>query len=625
MFTYSTAVFLTTQEDTMTKTLKYKIYRIVVALVLMIIAANLNGDHYYTFSLALWFAAFVIGGYDKAIEGWHNTIKNRALNVEFLMILAATAAFFTQDFAEGAILIFIFAMSGVLEEYARSKSEKELKALLELTPQRAIKLENDKEVEVDISQLSIGDRVIVKVGQQVPVDGIIVEGSSSLNEAVITGEFLAMTKRVHDRVYAGSLNEEAVLVVSVTTDPTQTVVSRIVEFVKEAQEKKTPSETFLNRFEKYYVYIVLGLSLATMILPPLLGWLSWSDAFYRGVIVLVVGSPCAVVASITPAILASLSNAASKGILIKGGESLERLNQIKVVIFDKTGTITEGKPKVDEIMYQDGVNQSWLNAIISNMERQSSHPLAKAIVYRLSEQPKLEINTKEEAGYGLVAQYEGHIFQIGRYGGVNDLPQRSSDDASVVNVVMDGNCVAQIYLKDQLRKGVEHTITKLKQVGITPVLVSGDKEGSVKAMAARANIDLVHAQCLPQDKVKWIELYTKQLGAVMMVGDGINDAPSLASAFVGVAMGSATDVSLETSDIVLTQNSIEAIVKLKMLAKQLKAVVRQNLTFSIVVIVVLMVSNGFGLIQLPQGVLAHELSTIIVIMNSLRLLRIQLH
>lgn len=608
----------------MSKTLIHKIYRVIIALILIIIASNINTELYYTLSLMLWFAAFVIGGYDKAIEGWKNTIKNKALNVEFLMILAATAAFFTQDYAEGAILIFIFAMSGILETYAHAKSEKELKALLELTPQKATKLVNGKEMEVDISQLIIGDVVIVKVGQQVPVDGIIIAGSSSLNESVITGEFLAVTKHVNDSVYAGSLNEDAVIVVQVTIDPSQTVVSRIVEFVKEAQEKKTPSETFIQRFEKYYVYIVLGLSVVTMIFPPLLGLLSWSDAFYRGVIVLVVGSPCAVVASITPAILSSLSNAASKGILIKGGESLERLNQIKVIIFDKTGTITEGKPKVQAIYYRDDIDQPWLNAIIGNIERQSSHPLAKAIVQFLNEQPTLEITTKEEAGFGLVASYEGHNFQIGRYEGINTFQHISIDEASVVNVIMDGICVAQIYLHDHLRKGVDHTIVTLKQQGITPVLVSGDKEGSVKAMATRANIDFVHAQCLPEDKVKWIEWYEKTIGAVMMVGDGINDAPSLASAYIGVAMGSATDVSLETSDIVLTQNSIEAIVKVKRLAQQLKTIVRQNLTFSILVIVVLMISNGFGLIQLPQGVLAHELSTIIVIMNSLRLLRFNL-
>lgn len=608
----------------MTKTLQHKLIRVVISLVLIIIATVLSRQDETMLTLGLWLCAFIIGGYDKAREGLRNTIKNKSLNVEFLMILAATAAFITQDFAEGAILIFIFAMSGVLEEYARTKSEKELKALLQLTPQKAIKVEQGEEIEVDISQLNINDIVVVKVGQQIPVDGVIIEGQSSLNESVITGEYMPVVKRLNDHVYAGSMNEEATILVQVSVDPTQTVVSKIVNFVKEAQEKKTPSETFIQRFETIYVYVVLALSAMFMVLPPLFGWLLWSDAFYRGVIVLVVGSPCAVVASITPAILSSLSNAASKGILVKGGESLERLNQIKVVIFDKTGTITEGKPKVHDVVYKQGINQSWINSVIVSMEQQSSHPLAKAIVKHFNGLSQLDISTKEEAGYGLVANYENHTFHIGRYEGKQSLDVNESNDSSVVNVVMDDECVAKIFLQDQLREGVEHTMLQLKHNDITPVLVSGDKEGSVKIMAHHASIDFVHAQCLPQDKVKWIDHYASQFGPVMMVGDGINDAPSLASAHIGVAMGSATDVSLETSDIVLTQNSLESLLKLRKLAHKMKLIVRQNLVFSISVICVLLISNVFGLIELPQGVLAHEMSTIVVILNSLRLLRFNL-
>lgn len=608
----------------MSTSLKFKILRVVISLILIVFASLTTTKPISSFTLLLWLSAFAIGGYDKAMEGWRNTLKDKSLNVEFLMILAAVAAFITQDFAEGSILIFIFATSGILEEIARSKSEKALKALLELTPQKAIKVQNGIEKEVNISELSIHDIVMVKVGQQVPVDGIIVEGSSSFNESVITGEYLPVLKHEHDSVYAGSINEEATILIQVLVDPTQSVVNKIVEFVKEAQEKKTKSETFIDRFESVYVYVVLAISASFMVLPPLIGWLSWSDAFYRGVIVLVVGSPCAVVASITPAILSSLSNAASKGILIKGGESLENLHRIKVIMFDKTGTITQGKPRVDHVVYSDGVDKHWINSLLMSMEQQSSHPLAKAIVNHFKDVEKLDLSTREEAGYGLITNYENHTIHVGRYEGKDACQLNLDDDVSVVNVVVDEHCVARVILKDQLREGVPQTMASIKKLGITPVLVSGDREGSVLAMAKLANIDRMHFECLPQDKVKIIESYQSSLGAVMMVGDGINDAPSLAIATIGVAMGSATDVSLETADVVLTQNSLEALIKLKHLAKNMNTIIRQNLAFSILVIVSLMISNVFGLVELPQGVLAHELSTIIVILNSLRLLKVNL-
>jgi len=608
----------------MSTSLKFKILRVVVSLILILIASIISSQSESMFTLILWFSAFVIGGYDKAKEGFHNTIKDQSLNVEFLMILAASAAFITQDFAEGSILIFIFATSGVLEEYASSKSAKALKALLELSPQKAIRIINGVEEEINISELNIHDVVIVKVGQQVPVDGLVIEGSSSLNEAVITGEYLPVLKHVNDKVYAGSINVDATILVQVVADPSQSVVNKIVAFVKEAQEKKTKSETFIDRFESIYVYVVLILSGLFMLVPPLVGWLSWSDAFYRGVIVLVVGSPCAVVASITPAILSSLSNAASKGILIKGGESLERLNQIKVMMFDKTGTITQGLPQVDSIHYVSDINQDEINTLILSIEKQSSHPLAKAIVTHFNALESIDIVTKEEAGMGVYATYHGQDVHVGRYEGTHPWPYPLIEETSVVNVVINDRCIAKIYLKDQLRSDVSIIMDKLKTCDITPVLVSGDRESSVKSMASLAHIQHYHAQCLPEEKVAMIDRYSSTIGPVMMVGDGINDAPSLAYASIGVAMGSATDVSLETADVVLTQNALGALIQLKVLARKMRSIINQNLIFSILVIVTLLLSNVFGVLQLPQGVVAHEVSTILVILNSLRLLKVQL-
>ena len=605
---------------------KWQLIAVSISLVLMII-----GSFTSTWAINPWFwgGAFLIGGFAKAVEGVTNTIKEKALNVEILMIAAALAAFFTGEYAEGAILIFIFAVSGVLEEYATSQTEKALTSLLKLAPKTAILLENNQEVLIPISQLKINDVVIVKPGQQVPADGVVLLGGASLDQSSITGEFNPIEKLVGDSVFAGSLVIDSTIRVTVMKDPTQSIVSKMIALVKRAQEEKTKSEKQISIFEKIYVYFVILLSLFVIFATPILGWLPQDEAFRRGVIVLVVASPCALVASISPALLSTLSHAAKKGILIKSGKYIDKLRTIDVVAFDKTGTLTTGRPRVVEVIFENKSDEIQCMPLVVSAERSSNHPLAKAIAKHFNQVKDLTPTIKEIPGRGIEVSHQGMHLQIGKFPYIVSDTFKPIYEAitnagkTTVNVICEQKLLGFIALQDTVRPEVVDAVNQLIKLGIEPVMITGDKEETAKAIANQMNIPTVHANCLPQEKVDVIERYRNQGKHVLMIGDGINDAPSLASASIGVSMGDGTDVSLETADIVMMNNNLSNIPYLLTLSKHTQTIILQNVIFSISVIFILLLSNIAGLIVLRFGVLGHELSTILVIMNSLRLLRIK--
>lgn len=560
--------------------------------------------------------SFLIGGFFKAKEGIEATIENKYLNVEILMILAALGAFVVGEFQEGAILIFIFAVSGLLETYTTARSEKELTSLLNLAPETAILVVDGVEQEVLVSDVKIGDLVVVKVGQLIPVDGIVERGETSVDEAAITGEFVPVSKEVGSDVFAGSINIEATIYVKTTVDPSASVVKKIVDFVKNAQESETKSQTLLNRIERVYVYVVILIAILFMILPPLVNWLSWEDAFYRGIIVLVVGSPCALMASISPAILASLSNAAKKRVLIKGGEPLEHLLHTKAVVFDKTGTITTGEPHV---ISMTSFSDEELSIIVS-MEQQSSHPLAKAITSHLEDSVKRNIDTKELPGRGMTAVVGSDTYEIGRFDHEITVSLENGKGLTLVHVFKNKKHIGSIGLQDQIREGVSQVMKDLKALGIHTVMLTGDNQDAARRISQEVGIAGCFAGLLPDQKVEKLREIKQEYGSILMVGDGINDAPALAIADIGIAMGTATDVSLETADIVLMNNKLGNVLDIMKLAKRMRRITLQNVVFSISVIALLMISNVFGVVELPAGVVAHEGSTVLVIINSLRLL-----
>lgn len=604
------------------KPLYWETLAAILSFLLMVVASFLSSQ----LAPFFWGAAFIIGGFFKAVEGFKSTLREKALNVEFLMIAAALAAFTTGDFAEGAILIFIFAVSGVLEGFATAQSEKALTNLLKIAPQNAIKIVDDKEIVVPISNLNVGDTVVVKVGQQVPADGEVLHGQASFNQASITGEFVPVLRSVGDFVYAGSLVVDATVYVTVTKDPKQSVVQKMIAFVKKAQEEKTKSEKTISIFEKVYVYFVIILAIVVAFLTPMVGWLDAGEAFRRGVIVLVVASPCALVASITPAILSTLSHGAKKGILIKSGRHLEKTQGIDLVVLDKTGTITTGVPKVVDFVHLEKCEEAVLISNIVNIERQSTHPLAQAIVDHFSDVPTKEISTKEIPGRGMSAVVDGHTWNVGRFDyqsekeiakKLNGAYQRGE---TVVLVVRDEELVAYFSLKDTIRESSKQAIAHLQAMGIHTIMLTGDNAHTAQAIADEVGLDGFVGDCLPEGKVAYIQ-EQKQAGKnVLMIGDGINDAPSLVTATLGIAMGSGTDVSLETADIVMMNNNLMNIPYLMKLTKRMQTIIRQNVVFSIGVILFLLVTNLFGLVVLRYGVIGHEVSTILVILNSLRML-----
>ena len=588
-----------------------------------------------TTSITLYLLAFIIGGFAKAKEGIEETVKNKELNVEMLMIFAAIGSAIIGFWAEGAILIFIFAISGALETYTLNKSHREISSLMEIQPEQALLISNGEEKLVHVSELNIGDHILVKPGELIPSDGVIYKGRSSIDEAAITGESVPISKGINDEVFAGTVNMNGSLYIEVTKSSSETLFQKIIELVQSAQSEKSPSQLFIERFEGTYVKVVLAVVLLMMFLPHYLFDWSWTETFYRAMILLVVASPCALVASIMPATLSAISNGARKGILFKGGVHLENLSNINAIAFDKTGTLTKGKPEVTDVHVREDLQEEELLHIVASIENQSNHPLAQAIVQytkKITGKPFIQPNDLEDvAGWGIKALIHDEKWLIGKADFVgkelatsfaNGIAANLAEQGKTIVFVKDSNGIAGVIaLKDVVRKETVNAIKELKQHGIHTIMLTGDSEKTAKAIASEVSIDEYVAECLPEMKVDKLKELMKKHGTVAMVGDGINDAPALATANVGIAMGEGTDVALETADIVLMKNDLPRIAEAIHLSTRMNRIIKQNVVFSILVIMVLIASNFLQLLDLPFGVIGHEGSTILVILNSLRLLR----
>lgn len=603
----------------MKRKLKIDLLSLIVSLVFMIIAYFV-GDN--TLSIICWSIAFIIGGRAKAVEGVKKTIADKSLNVEFLMILSALAAFFIGNYKEGAILIFIFALSGVLEEYALNKSSNALESLMKLVPKTALLYKDDKEEVVSINDLKVDDIVLVKVGQQIPTDGIIIKGTTSIDESMITGEYMPVYKEVNSKVVSGTINKTSAVLVKVETLAKDSSMQRIIDFINNAQKEQTKTEIGIQKFEKYYVYIILLSALLLMSVPPLLKIWSFDTSFYKAIVLLVVASPCALVASVSPVMLSTMSRATRDGVLIRGALAISKLANIKTIFFDKTGTITKGSPSVVFLdLYVD--NKEEVLKIIYNIEKQSNHPLAKALVSYLEDTvlvKNMVLDTIEEKGRGIEAFVNKQRYFVGKTSVIDKRIQiRQEQGYTTSQITLNNELIGVISFSDTLRDDVSSTIKKINDMKVDVVMLTGDNPFNASIIAKQAGINTVIANCLPEDKVKEIEI-AKTRGMVAMIGDGINDGPSLTVADVGIAMGSGSDVALETADIVLMTNNITKIPDIIKLTKRAKRIYIQNIVFSIIVIIGLILMNVLGLIKLPLGVVFHEGSTILVILNGLRML-----
>ncbi|MEH7353897.1 heavy metal translocating P-type ATPase [Neobacillus drentensis] len=586
-------------------------------------------------SIVAYLLAFVIGGFAKAKEGIEATYENKELNVEMLMIFAAVGSAIIGYWTEGAVLIFIFAVSGALETYTMNKSHKEISSLMELQPEEALLISNGYEKKVPVSELLVGDQILIKPGERVPSDGMIIKGQTNIDEAAITGESMPVSKGEQEEVFAGTVNMTGSITVQVTKASDDTLFQKIIQLVQSAQSEKSPSQLFIERFEGTYVKVVLLVVIAMIFLPYfLLGW-SWHESFYRAMILLVVASPCALVASIMPATLSAISNGARHGILVKGGVHLENLSHLEAIAFDKTGTLTKGKPEVTEVIVKDGLEKENLIWKAASIESHSNHPLAQAIVKYAKQTVSKELfhpdSLEDVTGWGVKAEMNGDQWKIGKaaFVGKENVDKfadgKAKDLASLGNTLVfieiNGELSAMIAMKDVVREETKVAIDHLKKQGIQTVMLTGDSEKTARAIATESHVDEFFAECLPEEKVDQLKQLKDKYKTVAMVGDGINDAPALAIANVGIAMGEGTDVALETADIVLMKNDLPKISEAIRLSQRMNKIIKQNVIFSITVIMLLIASNFFQMLDLPYGVIGHEGSTILVILNSLRLLK----
>ncbi|WP_307894144.1 heavy metal translocating P-type ATPase [Bacillus swezeyi] len=599
-----------------------------------LILAGWLSSSYETLSIILFLSAFCIGGFAKAKEGIQETLSEKTLNVELLMIFAAVGSAIIGYWAEGAILIFIFSLSGALETYTLNKSKRDLTSLMKLEPEEAVLLEAGGLKKVAAAELKSGDLIMVKPGERIAADGEIESGKTSVDESALTGESIPAEKMNGDAVYAGTVNLSGSLTVRVTKANEDSLFKKIIKLVESAQNSVSPSQAFIERFENLYVKVVL-LAVGLLLFLPhyALGW-TWSETFYRAMVFMVVASPCALVASIMPAALSLISNGARNGLLVKGSVFLEKLGNTQIVALDKTGTITNGKPAVEDMLVAEGLEEKECLEAAAAIEKQSGHPLAKAIV-KYAEAKGISsvanVSIEETSGFGVKAQYRGETWLLGKAGFVGEEETKQFFAASVQRLAEQGKTIVYLKkggriagcfaLKDQIRPEAKTVIGELNQLGIQTAMLTGDQPETAAAIAREAGLKMVVSECLPDRKVEEAQKLKGTYGTIVMVGDGINDAPALAAADVGIAMGEGTDVALETSDVVLMKNDLTGLTNMIRLSRKMNRIIKQNVIFSLTVICLLICTNFLQILDLPLGVIGHEGSTLLVILNGLRLLK----
>lgn len=627
-------------------------------------------------NLGIWvlLTAYVIGGYDSARDGLTTLWDERELDVDLLMIVAAIGAailgLWQREYyllVDGAVLILIFAISGALESIAMHRTERNIRSLMQLAPDTARVLAQGQERMVPTQQLQVGDRVLVKPGELIPTDGLIQEGYSAVNQAPITGESIPVEKAIGDEVFAGTINGNGALIVELHKPPESSLIQRVIRMVEQAKTSAPPSQQFLEAFERGYAKVIVGAGLILAVLPPLVLQWSWETTIYRALIFLVVASPCALMAAIMPTLLSGIARGARQGILFKDGAQLEIIGQVQAIAFDKTGTLTTGSLQVSDLIPAPGVDAAQVLQKAASLEAYSEHPIAQAVVQAAQRRnlPLLPVqDVQAEVGQGIVGNLEGVSIRLGKPAFVTaefanpeaiappsnrTLTHQQSGDSAVAQATpslitpallqtsqhleQEGKTVIWVSqhqqvmgilaVADQVRPTAPHLLANLKRLGIAAtVMLTGDNDATARTVAQSVGVETVYANLLPQDKVTVIQQLQRQYTTVAMIGDGINDAPALAQASVGIAMGGAgSDVALETADIVLMGDRLETLEHAIRIGKKSRQVIRQNVAIALTSIGLLMVANFLGELTLPAGVLGHEGSTLLVTLNGLRLLR----
>lgn len=588
-------------------------------------------------SLAFYLAAYVLGGWDISRHAFH-ALRERRFDTDLLMVLAALGAALLGQFAEGALLLFLFSLGHALEERALDRARAAVRALADLAPKTALVRRNGAELELPVEQLTLDDVAIVRPGGRIPVDGLVVAGRSGVDQAPVTGESAPVDKGPGSPVFAGSVNGEGALEVRVTRLAKDSTLARVMQMVEEAQAQKSPTQQTIERFERVFVPAVLIGVLLVIVVPPLFG-VPFAASFMRALTLLVAASPCALALGTPAAILAGVAQAARNGVLVKGGAHLENLGRLKAIAFDKTGTITHGRPELTDIVagVDGGLEAAGVLALAAALESRSGHPLAQAVVTAAQAQGLALPDVGEVAaltGRGLRGTVAGQTALIGSAAllaeaGIALPPELTAqttvwqgEGQTVMLVARAGQVVGALAVADTLRPGVAGVMAQLGRAGVSrTIMLTGDNARVAAAIGQQAGISDYRADLLPEDKLAVIRDLLDQYGQVGMVGDGVNDAPALANATVGIAMGGAgTDVALETADVALMADDLAKLPFAVGLGRATRAIIVQNLAIALGVIGLLIAAALTGLVGIGIAIVFHEGSTIVVVLNALRLL-----
>lgn len=599
------------------------------------------GETYFGFPVllatTLYIGAYSFGGWDISQHAWH-AIKEKHFDTDLLMVMAAIGAAFLGEFAEGGLLLFLFSLGHALEERALNRARKAVSALADLAPKTALVKRDGKEQELPVDALKLEDVVIVRPGVRIPVDGVILTGNSGVDQSSVTGESLPVDKVPGDQVFASTVNGEGALDVKVTRLAKDSTLSRVMKMVEEAQAQKSPTQQTVEKFERIFVPAVLIVTALIIIVPPLFGF-EFRESFLRAMTLLVAASPCALALGTPASILAGVAQGARNGVLIKGGAHLENLGRLKAIAFDKTGTITHGHPEVtDVVLFQESVkNEADLLSIAAGAESRSAHPLAQAVV-KAAQSKGILASTMDAVdsltGRGLKASMKGKTIWIGNQKLMNEAGIALSADMiqkaealqgagkTLMWVAEDKTAIGLLGLADTLRKEAAPTMKALKKTGIAhTIMLTGDNARSAAAIAKEVGLTEFRADLMPENKLTIIKDLVNEYGQVAMIGDGVNDAPALANATVGIAMGGAgTDVALETADVALMGDDLSKLPFAVGLGRATKNIITQNLIISLGVIAFLIVTSLTGVVSIGIAIIFHEGSTLVVVANALRLL-----
>ncbi|MED4955336.1 heavy metal translocating P-type ATPase [Paenibacillus macerans] len=618
------------------------LFNATMLLVFGYLSQYINGEENLITSL-LFAASIVSGGYSLFKVGFQNLMRFE-FDMKTLMTVAIIGAAIIGEWAEGAVVVILFAISEALERFSMDRARQSIRSLMDIAPKEALVRRNGQEMMIHVNDIAVGDIMIVKPGQKIAMDGVVVSGYSAVNQAAITGESVPVEKMVDDDVFAGTLNEEGLLEVKVTKLVEDTTIAKIIHLVEEAQGERAPSQAFVDKFAKYYTPIIMIVAALVAVVPPLFFDGNWSTWIYQGLSVLVVGCPCALVISTPISVVSAIGNAAKKGVLIKGGVYLEEMGALKAIAFDKTGTLTKGVPVVTDFnVFNKQTNANELLSIITALEYRSQHPLASAIMRKAEEEnisfADLPVDDFSSiTGKGIKGTINGTTYYIGNPKLFKEMQstrftseqqqlvttlQNQGKTAMVVGI--DQEILAVIAVADEVRESSKDVIQRLHQLGIKKtIMLTGDNAGTATAIGGHVGVSDVQAELLPQDKLDFIKQLRSDYDNVAMVGDGVNDAPALAASTVGIAMGGAgTDTALETADVALMGDDLRKLPFVIKLSRNALRIIKQNITFALAIKLIALLLVVPGWLTLWIAILSDMGATLLVALNGLRLMRVK--